>query len=106
MTSQITVEVHCLQPRWVADEKSKYRIYIDDELLTERTWIWDQNTYIKEHINAEITPIDTHTVRVDVIKCYNENLTQLILDNLIVNDISIGSYTHETRRDTVSFSIA
>ena len=43
----ITVDIYC---RWEADPKA-YRIYIDDELLTERTYHWrNTDQYVKENI--------------------------------------------------------
>ncbi len=81
----VDVEVHCLQPRWVSDEHSRYRLYIDDELLTERDWIWSQDNYIHESIIVELTRGTTHSVRVEVIKSNPTYLTQLALRNLNVN---------------------
>ena len=104
MISNISVEVHCLQPRWAAQEKSKYRIYIDDELMTERDWIWEQNVYIKEHLTAEISPDLSHTVRVVVIKSTKDALTQLGLNHLIVNDVPQNSW--DGHRDNLSFMLA
>lgn len=104
MVVKISVEVHCLQPRWVNLENSKYRIYIDDELMTERDWIWEQNFYIQENMIAEISPNLPHTVRVDVVKSKREHLTQLGLSNLIVNDISQESL--DGHRDNLTFTLA
>jgi hypothetical protein len=44
--TSITVEVHALQPRWIYIEQPKYRLYVNNDLITERTWIWDLNTFI------------------------------------------------------------
>ena len=51
----ILVDVHCIQPAWAIHSKntdyvSKYRVYIDNDLLTERTWAWSNKTYIQENI--------------------------------------------------------
>jgi hypothetical protein len=90
----LSVEVHCLQPivDWehpVVAQKvySKYRIYINDDLITERDWVWDQNTYIHEQMLADISLNLTHTVRIDILNFYPGYKIQLGLSNLIVNDI-------------------
>jgi len=42
-----------------------YRLYIDDTLLTERTFIWNPiDTYIEEHIIVQAEPGSLHTVSV------------------------------------------
>ncbi len=33
-----------------------YRIYVNDEMFTERTFIWDKNTYIKEMLQIKAEP--------------------------------------------------
>jgi len=35
---------------------SKYRVYIEDELLTERTWRWTNGTYIEEMLQIKAKP--------------------------------------------------
>ena len=30
-----------------------YRVYVNDELFTERTWTWDDNYYLEEMIQIE-----------------------------------------------------
>jgi hypothetical protein len=100
----LDVEVHCLQPRWVADEHSKYRLYINDELLTERDWIWAQDIYIHENMLVEVPTGLMHTVRVEVIKSNPMYLTQLALRNLKVNGIIHD--TSDGHRDNLSFMLA
>ena len=87
-TAKLSVEVHCLQPRWVADEKSNYRLYVDNELLTERTWIWDRDTYIQETLIVDVSKSETHTVSLEVIKADPYYLTQLTLKNLVIGNTS------------------
>ena len=100
------VEVHCIQPSWVQLENSRYRIYLDDELMTERDWVWDQSIYINEHLLADILPDTAHTIKVEVIKSNPSHLTELVFRNFLVEDVPQDTYTHEIHRDTVSFSIA
>jgi hypothetical protein len=84
--TRITVQVHALQPRWIDIEKPKYRIYVNDDLITERTWIWDQQTYIEETLWAELASGISHTVRLELIKSKPCNLAQFGLQNLLVNE--------------------
>ena len=64
---EITVDVYA---HW-GDKPPVYRIYVDDELLTERTFIWSGNEqFIREHIivelesglhNVEVRPLASNT---------------------------------------------
>jgi hypothetical protein len=73
METSIIVEVHCHQPLWAINHRdnryrdSKYRIYVDDDLITERSWIWDNSTYLQEHIWVELNPTASHTLRLEPI---------------------------------------
>lgn len=100
----IDVEVHCLQPRWVADEQSKYRLYFDDELLTERDWIWSQDIYIQENMIVDVSPGLLHTIRIEVIKSNPAYLTQLALRNFNVNGVRQDD--RDGHRDNLSFMLA
>ena len=35
---------------------SRYRIYLEDELLVERTWRWDEDTYLEEMLQIKAEP--------------------------------------------------
>jgi hypothetical protein len=52
---QITADIHC---NWEGLNPS-YRLYVNDELFTERTWIWDQ-FYLEETVSIEAEPGDYH----------------------------------------------
>ncbi len=101
MKTDITVEVHCLQPNWVALENSKYRLYINDELLTERSWIWDMNTVIEEFISVDVPKNLNHVVRIEVIKEKHMNLSQFALRNFKIN--GWPKPDHGGHRDNLSF---
>ena len=59
-----------------------YRVYLDDELLTERTFIWDsKNQYIREHIEVDVEP-GYHEVK--VINCSGSKV-EFIMNNVMVN---------------------
>lgn len=42
----------------------RYRIYVDNDLLTERDFIWDSNTYICENIFVNLE-YGKHVLRID-----------------------------------------
>ena len=57
----LTVDIFC---RWEA-EPHAYRIYVDDELLTERTYIWrNSDQFIRENIVISAKPGD-HQFRLE-----------------------------------------
>jgi hypothetical protein len=78
----VVVEVHCVEPRWVSKEGSRYRIYVDNELMVERTWIWDQNTYIQEHMVLKLHDHASHRMRLETIKTMPGAMTELTLLNI------------------------
>lgn len=100
----ITVEVHALQPRWIEHERPKYRIYIDDDLITERTWIWDQETYIEENLRVEVSKGVNHTIRLELIKYNPMHLAQFGLRNLQINGWEKPD--HGGHRSELSFILA
>jgi hypothetical protein len=73
--TNINIEVHCARPNWVflsfpivkQFDISYYRLYIDSDLLTERTWIWDNNTFIKEDIWINTEPNIEHIIKIEPI---------------------------------------
>lgn len=102
--TRITVQVHALQPRWIDHEKPKYRIYVNDDLMTERTWGWDQQTYIEETLWAELASGISHTVRLELIKSNPFDLAQFGLQNLTVNEKHYPD--HGGHRSELSFILA
>lgn len=44
-----------------------YRVYINDELFAERTWIWDSEHYLEELIQINAPPGE-YTISYDLIK--------------------------------------
>jgi hypothetical protein len=85
METSITVQVHALQPRWIEHEKPNYRLYVNDDLITERTWIWDQQTFVEENIQIEVPTGINHTIRIEIIKSDPFHLSQFGLQNFKIN---------------------
>lgn len=67
------------------DKEPVYRVYIDDELLTERTFIWPGfRNYVREMALVNLLP-GKHNIRI-------ENLTPergtFVMENVTVDDIA------------------
>lgn len=49
----LTVDVYCNR----SEGEPCYRVYVDDEMLTERSWVWPSyEVFIKEHIEVNLEP--------------------------------------------------
>lgn len=58
---QITVDVYA---KW-SEKTPAYRVYVDNDLLTERDFIWSSHSnFIRENILVNLEP-GTHTVTVE-----------------------------------------
>jgi len=51
---RVLVDVHC---ECAPDQQPIYRLYVNNELFTERTWIWE-NVFLEEIIPIEAEPGD------------------------------------------------
>jgi len=92
--NNIIVEVHCLKPSWVSYEKNKYRIYVNDNLLTERRWYWDLNTYLQENIWVRLCN-GHHSIRVEPVQDPVDSSVQFVFRNLTVNNVSVPDWGGE-----------
>ncbi len=83
----LLVEVHCSQPQWVLQGHNQqyatpiYRIYVNNDLLTERTWIWSADrTYIKEDIWVQLGKGISYSLKLEpVLK--NQSQAKFLLKN-------------------------
>lgn len=77
---ELTLDVFC--PTWTVTPFA-YRIYVDSDLLTERTYIW-RNTeqYVKEHI---IVNLEQGTHELKVLPIGNFKFPVFICKNFTVN---------------------
>ena len=58
--TSLTVDVYCTR----SDGSHAYRVSVDGDLLTERTWSWPcHEVFIREHIEVDLGP-GAHTVEV------------------------------------------
>jgi hypothetical protein len=82
----LKVQVHCLEPSWVNFEKNRYRLYVNEDMLTERSWIWDIKTYIDENIWVELESNKTHLIKIIPILDPINSLAKFALKNLRINE--------------------
>jgi hypothetical protein len=91
METSVTVQVHVLKPRWIHYEQNRYRLYVNNYLLTERDWIWNLNTYIEENLWIDIEAGSTVNIRLDPIIAPQISDAEFVLRNLKVNGVEIPS---------------
>jgi hypothetical protein len=71
----ILVDVHCYRPAWTLKPTAlaemripaQYRVYIDNDLVTERTWLWSNTTFIQENSWIIVEENSIHTVTIEPI---------------------------------------
>jgi len=66
-TINLTVEVHFEKPTVFLQYDTIYRIYVNEELLVERSWIWDSQTFLKENICINVNSDTVYTIFLDSI---------------------------------------
>lgn len=60
---EFSIDLFYIRPE-LEPKNFTYRLYLDDHLITERTWIWDDKVFIREHIPVCLHP-GKHTYRVE-----------------------------------------
>jgi len=58
-----------------------YRVYVNDELFTERTWTWQDDHYLREEIQIEAKPGD-YSIRYELVP---PNLAELLVTLPVVD---------------------
>jgi|LauGreDrversion4_1035100.scaffolds.fasta_scaffold480534_1 hypothetical protein len=91
----IKVQVHCLKPSWVVAEKHRYRLYINDDMLTERSWIWGINTVIDEDIWVNIPPDTTNLIKLEPVLNPVNSMAKFGLMNMLVNNNPVEDIGNE-----------
>jgi len=94
--TNITVEVYCFRPPWSQRNPikmfndSRYRIYINQNLITERSWIWDNNIYLLENIWIHADKSTEYIVKLDPVVTVPEQ-AKFCLENLKSKNLEITS---------------
>jgi len=62
--------VHCNRPGWAVNgdpkyKDLKYRIYVDNDLITERSWIWGDDIALHENIYVKFDTSEQHKLRIE-----------------------------------------
>ena len=85
----LKVEVHAYRPKWAVENvnsiysDSRYRIYINNDLITERNWIWDNNILLIENIWLQSTELH-YILKLDPILMKNPAQAVFSIKNLNV----------------------
>jgi hypothetical protein len=85
----LNFEVHAYRPKWAVKHPhpiysdSRYRIYINNDLITERNWIWDNNILLLENIWLRSTELH-YTLKLDPILMKNPAQAVFSIKNLNV----------------------
>lgn len=66
---QVLCDVHC---DWEGLSPI-YRVYVNDELFAERTWIWDENIYLEEMLQISAPPGE-YEIRYELVPPFLANL--------------------------------
>lgn len=86
MLVSIKADVYCDH---TMDGAPVYRIYVDNDLLTERSWIWPAyEIFIRENIEVDVEPGE-HQLRIE--KCSgtgNFTVKQMTVNDQVVNDLT------------------
>jgi len=76
----ISFSVYC---KWVVTPPG-YRIYVDNDLLTERTYIWrNDEQYVKEHVLVELEP-GVHTLEIIPV---NPDISRFKIHDLKIDNV-------------------
>ena len=88
-------EVNCQRPPWgIINPVSKfldsrYRVYVNDDLITERSWIWD-NISLKESVWINTVEGLEHTLKIEPVVCIPEQAV-FTVDNFQVANFQADS---------------
>ena len=87
----ILIDIHCARPSWTIIPLNSqilipiYRIFVNDDLITERSWLWDDEKLIREEIWVELDPAISHKIKLQpILKA--AGTAKFKIDNLVVND--------------------
>jgi hypothetical protein len=87
MIVKLAVDVYCD----AGTTQPVYRVYVNEDMYTERTWIWPSyEIFIREHLVADLPP-GRHQVRIEKISGDgNFRVERFTINNtpLIVTDLS------------------
>ena len=96
MEINLIFNVHCQRPPWGIINPvnkfldSRYRVYVNDDLIAERSWIWDNNTFLKESIWINSVNNLQHILKIEPV-VYIPEQAVFTLDNFQVANFQADS---------------
>ncbi len=82
----IIVDLQCNVASWSVDY-TRYRLYVNTDLITERDWIWKNNMYLKESIWIQPQDNKNYILRIQPIVRIPEQAT------FKINNLSVKTHT-------------
>lgn len=73
MQTEFVMAVCDVYVKWKQGGPPRYRCYVNDELFTERSWIWREQ-YLEEYIPIQAGP-GHYTIRYELVDTENAKLT-------------------------------
>ena len=99
----LKVQVHCLRPSWVDFENNKYRLYVDNDMITERSWIWNTKTLLDENIWVKLELDTEHSIKIVPVLDPINSFVKFTLKNLRINNNLY--YTENEEQLELSFKL-
>ena len=88
----LNFEVLCQRPIWATlgsfkekFSKSRYRVYVNNDLITERDWNWDNSIFLLESVWINSDPNTNYTLRLDPVVYISEQANFSINNCKITN---------------------
>ena len=86
--------------KFVTFTKTRYRLYIANNLITERDWNWGDNTFLNENIWISVLKGGQYTVRLDPVIHVNQQADFTIQNLKILN-----CQTEITKNDNTCYTL-
>jgi hypothetical protein len=74
---QLQCDVHC---KWDGND-TRYRLYVNDELFTERSWIWGNKEYYLEELIPIEAPAGLYEIKYELVQ---PTQSKLVIKNMQV----------------------
>ena len=73
----------------VKGENNRYRVYLDDCLITERNYVWDNTEeFVREHLFVELSP-GTHSIVVKSALEKNDSMSKKLAGRFAIKRMEI-----------------
>ena len=89
--TNLIFEVLCHRPPWAIKNHlskftdSKYRIYVNDDLITERSWLWNNDTKLLENIWLNLVNNKEYKLRIEPVVAVPEQ-AKFNIDNFKITN--------------------